>query len=187
MDDIRHPLLRYLYDYWSQKREGRRLPRRSDIDPTELPAELWPHLLLQDVFINGDAVRFRYAVVGQHFRDQIGRHVTGTFSDVSLAPLGSYARYVIELFADSVRLAAPTYSENIFKPTGQRATTLTRRVILPLSENGETVDKVLSGHVFEFPSADNVHFGSGVDEFQEILRLRLPHEPSAGVELNSVA
>ena len=108
MDEIRHPLLRHLYGYWSQKRDGRKLPRRSDIDPTELPAELWPHLLLQDVIINGDAVRFRYTVVGQHFRDQIGRHVTGTFSDVSLAPLGSYARYVIELFADTPRwLAEP--------------------------------------------------------------------------------
>ncbi len=182
MDDIRHPLLRRLYDYWSQKRGDRRLPQRKDIDPTELPAELWPHLLLQDVVMQNDRVRFRYCIVGEHFREQIGRHVAGTFSDVALAPLGSYARYVIELFADSVWRATPSYSENLFKPTGQRATTLTRRLILPLSENGETVDKVLSGHVFEFPRADNIQFGSGVEDFQETFRreLRDRHAPLEG-------
>ena len=81
MDGIGHPLLRQLYEYWVQKKGARRLPRRGDVDPTEL---------------------------------------------------------------------------------------------LPLSQDGGTVDKVLSGHVFEFPTADNIQFGSGVDEFREILRLDLP-------------
>jgi hypothetical protein len=174
MAEIGHPLLRRLYDYWSEKRGGRRLPRRIDIDPVELPAPLWPHLLLQDVYFENGAVRFRYRVVGQHFQDQIGRYVTWTYSDIALAPLGSYARYVIELFADSVRAATPSYSENIFTPTGQRATTLTKRLVLPLSSDGELVDMVLSGHVFEYPEADNVQFGAGVQEFSEIRRVMLP-------------
>jgi hypothetical protein len=174
MGEIGHPLLRRLYDYWSEKRGGRPLPRRSDIDPVELPAALWPHLLLQDVYLEHDKVRFRYRLVGQHFQDQIGRYVTWTYSDVALAPLGSYAHYVIDLFADSVRTATPSYSENIFVPTGQRATTLTKRLVLPLSSDGQTIDKVLSGHVFEYPSAGSVQFGAGVGEFKEIVRFALP-------------
>ena len=174
MSEIGHPLLRHLYDYWSAKRGGRKLPRRSDIDPVELPAALWPHLLLQDVHHENDRVRFRYRVVGQHFQDQIGRYVTWTYSDIALVPLGSYAHYVIEIFAESVRAARPSYSENIFTPTGQRATTLTKRLVLPLSGDGGAVDKVLSGHVFEYPRDDHVQFGSGVAEFHELLRVMLP-------------
>jgi hypothetical protein len=174
MAEIGHPLLRCLFDYWSEKKGERKLPRRIDIDPIELPAKLWPHLLLQDVYFENGAVRFRYRLVGQHFQDQIGRNVTWTYSDVALAPLGSYGRYVIELFADSVRAEAASYSENMFTPGQQRATTLTRRLILPLSSDGEIVDMVLSGHVFEYPGADSVQFGSGVQNFQEILRFMLP-------------
>jgi hypothetical protein len=174
MSEIGHPLLRHLYDYWSAKRGARGLPRRIDIDPVELPAPLWPHLLLQDVYHEGGKVRFRYRVVGQHFQDQIGRYVTWTYSDIALAPLGSYAHYVIDVFAESVRAGLPSYSENIFTPTGQRATTLTRRLVLPLSSNGEAVDMVLSGHVFEYPPADHVQFGSGVAEFREIVRIMPP-------------
>ena len=174
MDDIRHPLLRQLYEYWMRKKGARKLPRRRDIDPTELPADLWPHLMLQDVFVENGVVRFRYRVVGQHFRDQIGRPVVGTFSDLALAPLGSYARYVITLFTDSVLASTPSYSENLYRPIGQRAMTLTRRIVLPLSEDGESVDKVLSGHVFEHPPVGSVEFGAGIDAFQEILRRDLP-------------
>jgi hypothetical protein len=174
MGEIRHPLLRCLFDYWSEKKGERKLPRRSDIDPIELPTKFWPHLLLQDVYFENSAVRFRYRFVGQHFQDQIGRCVTWTYSDIALAPLESYARYVIELFSDSVRAEAPLYSENIFTPTLQRATTLTRRLILPLSSDDEVVNMVLSGHVFEYPGSDSVEFGSGVREFKEILRFMLP-------------
>jgi hypothetical protein len=181
MGEIGHPLLRRLYDYWSAKRGGRKLPRRRDIDPVELPAKLLPHLLLQDVYFETDRVRFRYRLVGQHFQDQIGRYVTWTYSDVALAPLGTYARYVIELFADSVRAETPSYSENIYIPTGQRAATLTKRLILPLSSDGRTVDKVLSGHVFEYPGAGIVQFGAGVQEFKEISQFMLPCE-SVGAE-----
>ncbi len=44
----------------------------------------------------------------------------------------------------------PIYSENIFTVRGDASPKLTRRLILPLSRDGETVDMALAGHAFEY-------------------------------------
>lgn len=53
---------RPLLDYWEARRDDRAAPRRSDIDPLDLPPSLLPHVLLIDV--QRDPLDFRYRLAG---------------------------------------------------------------------------------------------------------------------------
>ena len=53
--------LRQMYTYWLAKRGDRPMPRRSDLDPTEIPAHLLPGITLVDVV--PDARRYVYRLV----------------------------------------------------------------------------------------------------------------------------
>src|SRR5262245_57987384 len=102
------------------------MPARADLDPTELPGGLWPHLVLMDVVRDGGRVRRRYRLVGTAFERQIGRNVTGTFTDEALASLGAYARYLGSIFDEVTASGVPSYVENLFVHANQKLTTLTR-------------------------------------------------------------
>lgn len=70
---ITQPVLRPVLEYWDQKRGGRKLPGRSDIDPEELKPYL-RHLFLIEVLGAGD---FRYRLVGTEITERYGRNSTG--------------------------------------------------------------------------------------------------------------
>src|SRR5215470_7158943 len=69
-----HAAIRALYDYWDQKRGGRRMPARSDIDPTEFVAHL-PGIMLVDVV--ADERRYVYRLVGTREVEARGQDPTG--------------------------------------------------------------------------------------------------------------
>lgn len=70
---INAPVLRRLYDYWRRK-AAIRPPRRSDIDPLEIGADVRNVVLLD---IGHDPLRFRWRLLGGALVDAIGRNVTG--------------------------------------------------------------------------------------------------------------
>ena len=53
--------LRTMYAYWRSKREGRRMPSRQSIEPSEIP-RLLPHVMITEVIDHG--ARFRYRLSG---------------------------------------------------------------------------------------------------------------------------
>jgi len=57
---------------------------------------------------------------------------------------GEYLKFINGLYRKLVEERVPVYSENAYANDAFR----TQRLMLPLSENGETVDMVLSGQVF---------------------------------------
>jgi hypothetical protein len=61
-------------DYWDSKRAGRRMPRRRDIDPLEIP-QLLSHVVLIDVL--RDPLDFRYRLIGTAITARMGRDCTG--------------------------------------------------------------------------------------------------------------
>ena len=69
------------YAYWCRKAPGAKLPRRADIDPSEIP-HLLPHIRIVDVV---EHRRFRYRLVGTETRQQHKTDPTGRFLD-TLAP-----------------------------------------------------------------------------------------------------
>src|SRR5258708_29988411 len=57
---LNDPLLVLGYDYWRAKRADRSMPRRSDIDPADIPT-LLPHILITEMLEQGTRYRYRPA------------------------------------------------------------------------------------------------------------------------------
>ncbi len=147
------------YEYWRRKAAGRAMPRRADIDPTEMP-RLLPYVRLVDVLGPG---RYRYRLVGTEVQQLHGANPTGRFVHQVLAgPIGAR---VVALYDECVRDRRAIYFENLFlAPDGRDACYHSKVVFAPLSEDGKTVVQVL---VFQIiASADP--------------RMSLDHDPWTG-------
>ena len=165
--------LESLYRHWLAKRRGRAMPGRADIDPLEIPPEIWPHTMLLDVVWEAERPRFRYRRVGEIFWRVSGREPTGLFIDEVLPETAGYRRYVTGIYEEVARRGLPIYSENSFTLEGRGTPMVTRRISLPLSTDGATVNMMLAGHVFEHGTlARDVAF-SLVSELKELRRVVL--------------
>jgi hypothetical protein len=133
-----------LYRYWLSKRGGRTMPARGDIDPADIPA-LLPYLGIVDK-IDG---QLRYRLVGTDIVRQYGRELTGSF-------VGSHLSNAPESVA-----ALRTLGERVFTSacpifmTGQYKTKSgdiqnSSALILPLSDDGKTVNKQIFSRIARF-------------------------------------
>ena len=139
LDFLEHcsPRVAAFYRYWDSKRQGRQMPSRADLDPIEMKPWL-PGITLIDVF--QDPRRLVYRLVGTKIIELRGRDVAGMtveegFIGSSLEDVLENYRLVIEektLVYDWDPLPSP---DGWFRePEG---------LLLPLSSDGETVDKVI--------------------------------------------
>jgi hypothetical protein len=173
-EHITHPDLRLLYEYWLGVCRGRIMPRRVDIDPTELPGRVWEHLTLADVVAEGGAMRFRYRLVGEQLVDALGRNPVGEFYDAVLPKEGGYRDYVTGVYRTVVDTKKPYYTENTYTLAGQSVPMLTKRLTLPLSDDGQSVNITLSSHYFEYPIVSHSYMVEGISGFAELIRRELP-------------
>ena len=134
--------LRALFGYWAEKRGERAMPARADLDPLEIPT-LLPIVGLVDVLDGG--ARFRYRLVGTEIVDVAGHDPTGRFLDEVL-PDSGYADYLIGLFREVTRERRPLYGESDFRGPG-RIERRVRRLLMPLSRDGQSVDMIFGGQV----------------------------------------
>ena len=156
MGPIGDPRLQEAYDYWRHKAASRGMPSRLDIDPTEMP-RLLPHLMLVDVM---PARQYRYRLIGTEIAAAQGLNATGRYVHEMLKD-DDYRAYVLDLYDAIVRERRAIYTESIFLSARQGATERnTKRLMLPLSSDGETVNMVLVVQVFFYLSqiARNRHF-----------------------------
>ncbi|HTZ77557.1 MAG TPA: PAS domain-containing protein [Stellaceae bacterium] len=159
-----------LYELWLARRRGRRVPGRADFDPGDIPGRLWPLVMMVDVCREPERIRFRYRRVGMSFVEALGRDPTGLFLDEVLAVQTPHADYVAGLYLRMIADRRPIYSENIFTVDGKARGKLTRRLLLPLSRDGEEVDMAMVGHVFEYdPSWASAPRSATLPSVQEIL------------------
>ncbi len=141
LDQIRDAELRELYQYWlAQHRDGR-LPRRGDIDPLEVPRLLKSLALLEVV---GDAEDFVFVLAGSRIEEVHGRTLKG----VALGELREDRAETPSAgdYVAAVRSRAPQYQQVDLKEYGKEHW-VCRRLILPLSSDGERVDCLLLGAV----------------------------------------
>jgi hypothetical protein len=137
--------LQAVYAYWQRKRGARAMPSRADIEPMEM-APLLQHLMLVDV---EEGPRFRYRLFGTAVVAAFGMDPTGQYVDAVMQ--GAYKEFLLGLYRDVVALRRPVYSTSVYG-TQRDAAMWTERLMLPLSTNGETVDKVLAVQVFSHGS-----------------------------------
>jgi len=172
-DPIGDPGLAVLYRYWCGKKRGQVMPRRADVDPTELPGNLWPTLMLLDVVRDGGGTRFRYRLVGTAFTHAFARDPTHEFIDEALPTRSGYRDYVVNLYLEMIRIRKPIYSENLFALDGQPMPMVTKRLSLPLSSDGETIDMALASHAYEYDHRPLEGYMALNTGFQEIKRVIL--------------
>ena len=134
--------LRALFGYWAEKRGERAMPARADLDPLEIPT-LLPIIGLVDVLDGG--ARFRYRLIGTEIVDVGGHDPTGRFLDEAL-PDSGYADYLIGMFREVTRERRPLYGESDFHGQG-RIERRVRRLLMPLSRDGRSVDMIFGGQV----------------------------------------
>ena len=129
--------IKQMYRYWRSKCGEGRMPQRGAIDPVDIP-RLLPHITIVEVV--PDERRYVYRLVGTkeveiRGRDPTGRSVIEGFFGPSLDDaLGCYDAVV--------RTRAPHYDDAPYiTPDGRYSDDET--LFLPLSEDGETVSRIL--------------------------------------------
>jgi hypothetical protein len=140
--EIEDAELQELYHYWRRKHRGDRLPRRADIDPIEIPGLLKNIAILE---VSDEAEDFVFALAGSRIEEVHGRALKG----VSLRQLQAEFEVSpsVRRYHDAVNSREPQFQRASLKEFG-KAHWSCRRLILPLSSDGERIDALLMGAVF---------------------------------------
>lgn len=142
MLEIASPRLRRLYEYWCERRRGRRFPARADVDPLDL-SFLLGNLILADV-VEGDPPAFYIRLHGTNLAERSGYELTGKM--LTDLPVGEYRALAVESFTQVAKTGEPVH--------GHRNRVLDGRLrqyealILPLSKDGERVDMLMIGMIY---------------------------------------
>ncbi len=133
-----HPDTRAIYAYWTGQRGTRRMPRRTDIDPAEIPPHLLPFLSLIDVV--PDDRRYVYRLMGTAEVQVRGFDPTGM--SVYQGFLAPDAKDAISRYDIVVATCAPHFDPVPFRAKDARYQTQ-ETIFLPLSDDDVTVNKIL--------------------------------------------
>lgn len=143
-EQIESRLIRQLFVYWQSKcGAGGRIPRRADIDPAEIP-RLIPNSLIVDVEYN--PFRVRYRLVGTKVVQATGFEITGKYLDEIV--LADDEGPFLESYQTACMTKAPILTR-IKWHLDAETTGEYDACFLPLSDDGETVNKVLSMECYE--------------------------------------
>lgn len=154
------PILGPALSYWMGKRSGRAMPRKRDIDPTEMPSKILPNLQVIEV-IDGGA-RFRYRLVGTALVEAYGRDFSGKIAD-ELFP-DDRLNFVQGIYRRVFASQAPVFSRNKYH-TPRNIDLFSMRMYLPLSDDDSAVHHILGAMRFEY----NAAFDPGVWGLQSTL------------------
>lgn len=135
--EVRGRVLDLGFAYWESKIVDGRIPARSDIEPLDIP-ELLPQIILLDV--DQEPWNFRFRLIGTNVVYHLTEDWTGSwFSEIGhMAPPSSIFTACVEV-ASSLQ---PLRNQTPY--VGPHSNFISSDdIILPLSDDGETVDKLL--------------------------------------------
>jgi len=135
------PRLREAYRYWDGLRGARFAPAYAEVDPIDIP-KLLSCLLITEVVASPQGPRYRYRLCGTEVEQNFGSPMRGCFIDELMQ--GTYLGYIQGLYDRVVAQRSPIYTVSTYH---QKALD-TKRLMLPLSADGETVDTVFAAQVF---------------------------------------
>lgn len=141
LDDSR---FRWLFQYWVERCRDGRLPGRPDIDPLDFP-HLLGRIYLIEVVRTPERVRFRFRLWGTKISGLFRHEHTGHWLEDIAAP-GTLADLERTLLT-CVEERQPHFWRRTI-PGDAIEYVATRRMLLPLASDGETVD-MLFGLILE--------------------------------------
>lgn len=156
-----------IYDFWETAHGGKKFPKQSDLDLMSIP-KLVPSCFILDVV---EPCQFRYRFVGTAIDGHIGEPLTGhMIHDVRK---GKLLETLTEFFGTTLETGRAGFATTQM-PTDTRDHMLYHRLSLPLSDNGETVDKIFGCHFFEMASDTSDERPYVEDsEYDEISRVKM--------------
>ncbi len=134
--DTCHPDILRVLNYWEEKRQGRLMPSRADIDPADLKPYL-PHITLVDAV--DDDRRYVYRLVGTKEVELRGYDPTGRA--VGDAYFASSADAALHRYEDVCRKRAPCYIAEPYQVVDRYIGE--EDLFLPLSQDGQKVNMIL--------------------------------------------
>lgn len=143
---LQNPVLAFLKDYWDKKRDGRAMPARADIRPSEMKEHLgW--IMLLDVLPG--AADFRFRTVGTRVTEYFLTDATGKTVMEAFARNGDDA--VKAVLATHSKVAREAVVLRVHGGAGMfgRAFLDFDALYLPLSDVGTSVNMILSAFTFD--------------------------------------
>jgi hypothetical protein len=143
MQGIVHPKLRQLYEYWDGKRGARSMPSRADLDPIDIRFAIGD-VILADV-IDETPPRFRIRLHGTNLSERTNFDLTGKMLDAM--PVPEFRDLSTRSFRKVVRTKEPLHAlaNRLLDGRMQRY----EAILLPLSSDGERIDRLLVGMIYE--------------------------------------
>lgn len=141
VDAPRHPDLKTLLQYWESKRGGRLIPLRVDIKPSDIKP------LLPDVMIWNAVEPFTIRLVGDHIAAFVGVNNTGKSAIEGMTP--DAAKSMIGVLNTVIAAKAPRFRAGKAFWVPEKAYRDFEACFLPLSDDGNNVDTILSGIKFD--------------------------------------
>jgi hypothetical protein len=143
VQSVRSPLILEMLAYWQSKISGARLPRPSDIDPTEIP-KLIASVVICD--LEEQPFRVRYRLAGTRQVYIVGQELTGRYVDELDWEEGPFVHRIFQRARDT---AAPVFGYYHWR-FRERTPGASEFGLFPLSEDGRVVSRVLGIDAF-FP------------------------------------
>lgn len=136
LDCDRYPDLAMALAYWRSRCRGRFAPTRADIDPIDLVAVL-PRVMMAEV--SYDPLDFRYRLAGTGIRSIHGEELTSKRA-IDLTP-PEFGRMIHAHYELAVARRTPLL--HLLRLDFDNAQRSYVRLILPLSEDGQTIDRLM--------------------------------------------
>ena len=133
---IDDPDLRTLYAYWVRQCGSRPMPRRADIDPSDIVSVL-PVVFIADI---SRPLRFRFRLVGTSICSRWKDDLTGKWLDE--LSFDGEREAVLEQYASVARTGIPRIDKEEFVNEESRYLHY-KRLLLPLSEDGQVPNMLI--------------------------------------------
>jgi hypothetical protein len=143
-----------IYAHWLHARGAKKMPARREFQPDVIPPGLsseLPQVYIAEVHGDGGNVAFRFSLMGTQLVDRLKQDATGKF--LSQLHLGGFESEWHRSLVFALETQMPVVSESRIK-LASRAQVDLEHIALPLSEDGEHIDRVLGA--IDFPKASEV-------------------------------
>ncbi len=140
---LNHATLSALFRYWNEKRDGRAIPARRDIDPIEMGPRLLPHLMLCELAERGSRIRFR--LVGTLLVKRLGYDPTGKW--LADLPKSDYLEFLARMVRLSFAESAPIFADSTFR-WGAKGQLDAHHLLLPLTTGSSDGGIVMVGTAY---------------------------------------
>jgi hypothetical protein len=142
LDILRGSPLEACFLFWRDRREPDFVPRKTSIDPVDMPRHILPHLFIYQQIEDG---RFRCRLSGTEVCRTFGHNPTGRYLDDIVQPSAVPSRQ--RLFSKTLERHLPViYSGRLVQ--SEHSWMRFHRLLLPISATGERADHIFGMVIF---------------------------------------